>query len=131
MCVGAVLMTSAARSASVTVPVSVGPGGMVVLNPANVTAHHGDTVKWTCDSSGHTTTDTTAEPATEHQSRACHSGPAAVQRPVCTQQCSEPYSPGVSGPGRIVTGRFEALMRGRVVERWAVEGRDVRAGRPV
>ena len=86
MCVGAVLMTSAARSASVTVPASVGPGGMVVLNPANVTAHHGDTVKWTCDSSGHTTTDTTAEPATEHQSRAC----AAVPQP-----CNGPSAPAV------------------------------------
>lgn len=93
MCVGAVLITSAARSATVTVPVSVGPGGMVVLNPANVTAHHGDTVKWTCDSSGHTTTDTTAEPATEHQSRACHSGPAAVQRPVCTHSALSPTRP--------------------------------------
>jgi len=88
-----VLMTSAARSAAVTVPVSVGPGGMVVLNPANVTAHHGDTVKWTCDSSGHTTSDTTAEPATEHQSRACHSGPAAVQRPVCTHSALSPTRP--------------------------------------
>ena len=38
--VGAVLMTSAARSAATTVPVSAGPGGM-----------------W--DSSGHTTPDTT------------------------------------------------------------------------
>jgi plastocyanin len=57
--VGAVLMTSAARSAATTVPVSVGPGGMLVFNPANVTAHQGDTVKWTWDSSGHTTTDTT------------------------------------------------------------------------
>ena len=57
--VGAVLMTSAARSAAVTVPVSVGPGGMLVFNPATVTAHQGDTVKWTWGSSGHTTTDTT------------------------------------------------------------------------
>ena len=45
--VGAVLMTSAARSAAVTVPVSVGPAGMLVFDAANVTAHHGDTVKWT------------------------------------------------------------------------------------
>ena len=57
--VGAVLMTSAARSAATTVPVSVGPGSMVVFNPVNVTAHQGDTVRWTWDSSGHTTTDTT------------------------------------------------------------------------
>lgn len=52
-------MTSAAHSAATTVPVSVGPGGMLVFNPANVTAHQGDTVKWTWASSGHTTTDTT------------------------------------------------------------------------
>jgi plastocyanin len=32
---------------------------MLVFNPANVTAHQGDTVKWTWASSGHTTTDTT------------------------------------------------------------------------
>jgi plastocyanin len=57
--VGAVLITSAARSAATAVPVSVGPGGMLAFNPANVTAHRGDTVKWTWDSSGHTTTDTT------------------------------------------------------------------------
>lgn len=57
--VGAVLMTSAARSAATTVPVSVGPGGMLVFNPVNVTARQGDTVKWTWGSSGHTTTDTT------------------------------------------------------------------------
>jgi len=93
VCVGAVLMASAARSEAVTLPVSVGPGRMLVLNPANVAAHHGDTVKWTCDPSGQTTTDTTAEPATEHQSRACHSGPAAVQRPVCTHSALSPTRP--------------------------------------
>src|SRR5215212_3989045 len=45
--VGAVLMTSAACSAAVTVPVPVGPGGMLVFDPATVTAHQGDTVKRT------------------------------------------------------------------------------------
>jgi plastocyanin len=45
--VGAVLMTSAACSAAVTTPVSVGPGGMRVFDPATVTAHQGDTVKRT------------------------------------------------------------------------------------
>jgi hypothetical protein len=43
--VGAVLMTSVACSAAVTVPVSVGPGGMLAFDPATVTAHQGDTVK--------------------------------------------------------------------------------------
>jgi plastocyanin len=47
LAVGAVLMTSAARRAAVTVPVSVGPDGMLVFNPATGTAHQGDTVKWT------------------------------------------------------------------------------------
>jgi plastocyanin len=42
--VGAVLMTSAARSAATTVPVSVRPG-MLVFNPANVKAQQGDTAK--------------------------------------------------------------------------------------
>ena len=96
--VGAVLITSAARSAAVTVPVSVGPGGVLVFNPANVTARRGDTVRWASGSSGHTTTDTTGlglwdskirslhatfthKPATEHESRGCHGGHAAVQRP--------------------------------------------------
>jgi hypothetical protein len=32
---------------------------MLAFNPVNVTAHQGDTVKWTWGSSGHTTTDTT------------------------------------------------------------------------
>jgi plastocyanin len=70
--VGAVLMTSAARSAAVTVPVSVGPGGMLVFNPANVTAHQGDTVKWTWDSSGHTTTDTTGLGRWDSKIRSVH-----------------------------------------------------------
>jgi plastocyanin len=70
--VGAVLMTSAARSAAVTVPVSVGPGGMLVFNPANVTAHQGDTVKWTWDSSGHTTTDTTGLGLWDSKIRSVH-----------------------------------------------------------
>jgi YD repeat-containing protein len=52
-------MTSAARSAATTVPVSVGPGSMLVFNLVNVTARRGETVRWTWDSSGHTTTDTT------------------------------------------------------------------------
>ncbi|HVI36493.1 MAG TPA: hypothetical protein VM684_09715 [Gaiellales bacterium] len=39
--VGAVMITSAARSAAVTVPLSVGPGGMLVFNRVNVTAHQG------------------------------------------------------------------------------------------
>ena len=45
--VGAVLMTSAARRAAVTAPVSVGPAGILVFDPASVTAHQGETVKWT------------------------------------------------------------------------------------
>jgi plastocyanin len=58
-CAGAaaVGLTRAADAAPVTVPVSVGPSGMLVFSPVNVTAHQGDTVKWTWGSSGHTTTD--------------------------------------------------------------------------
>jgi plastocyanin len=70
--VGAVLMTSAARSAATTVPVSVGPGGMLVFNPVNVTAHQGDTVTWTWDSSGHTTTDTTGLGLWDSKIRSVH-----------------------------------------------------------
>lgn len=58
-CVGAaaVGLTRAAQGAPVTVPVTVGPSGMLVFNPVSVTAQQGDTVKWTWGSSGHTTTD--------------------------------------------------------------------------
>ena len=92
MCVGVVLMASAARSAAVAVPVPVGQGGMLVLNSADVATHHGDTVKWTC-ASGHTIADATAEPVTAHQSRRCHSDPAAVQRPVCIHSALSPTRP--------------------------------------
>jgi len=77
--VGAVLMTSAARSAATTVPVSVGPGGMLVFNPANVTSHQGDTVEWTWGSSGQTTADTTG--LRDSKIRSLHASVAAVMQP--------------------------------------------------
>jgi plastocyanin len=77
--VGAVLMVSAARSAATTVPVSVGPGGVLVFKPANVTAHQGDTVKGTWGSSGHTTADITG--LWDSKVRAVHASVAAVVRP--------------------------------------------------
>jgi len=39
-----------------TFNVTVGPGGMLVFDPASVTIHPGDQVKWTWDSGGHSTT---------------------------------------------------------------------------
>ncbi len=92
--VGAVLMASAARSAAATVPVSIGPGGMLVFNPANVTAHQGETVKWMWDSkirSVHATF--THKTATEHQPRECHGGHAAVQRPDRPHRALSPTRP--------------------------------------
>ena len=77
--VGAVLMVSAARSAATTVPVSVGSRGMLVLRPANVTAHQGDTVTWRWGSSGQTTTDTAG--IWDSKSRSLHASVAAVMRP--------------------------------------------------
>ena len=45
-CVGAaaVGLTRAAQGAPVTVPVTVGPSGMLVFNPVSVTAQQGDTL---------------------------------------------------------------------------------------
>src|SRR5215471_3196483 len=39
-----------------TFNVTVGPGGMLVFDPASVTINPGDQVKWTWDSGGHSTT---------------------------------------------------------------------------
>jgi plastocyanin len=79
--VGAVLMVSAARSAATTVPVSIGPGGVLVFNPANVTAHQGETVKGTWGSSGHTTTDGAGRGLWDSKVRAVHASVAALVRP--------------------------------------------------
>jgi len=77
--VGAVLMVSAARSAATTVPVSVGPRGMLVLHTANHTAHQGDTFKRTWGSSGQTTADTTG--LRDSKIRSLHASVAAVMQP--------------------------------------------------
>jgi plastocyanin len=77
--VGAVLMVSAARSAATRVPVSGGPRGMLVLHPANVTAHQGDAVTWRWGSSGQTTTDTAG--LWDSKMRSLHASVAAVMRP--------------------------------------------------
>jgi plastocyanin len=91
--VGGVLMVSAARSAATTVPVSVDPRGMLVLHPANLTAHRGDTVKWRWGSSGHTTTDTTG--LWDSKTRSLHASVAAVMRP-----CNDPTARRGSDPTR-------------------------------
>ena len=39
-----------------TFDVTVGPNGDLVFDPASVTIHPGDQVKWTWDSGGHSTT---------------------------------------------------------------------------
>jgi plastocyanin len=44
------------RASAATFNVTVGPGGNLVFMPSSVTIHPGDQVKWTWDSSGHTTT---------------------------------------------------------------------------
>jgi hypothetical protein len=76
--VGAVLITSAARSAALVVPVSVGPGGMLVFNPANGTAHQDTTGLSLWDSKIRSMRATfTHKLATEHQSR----GVMAVMQP--------------------------------------------------
>jgi len=77
--VGAVLMVSAARSAATTVPVSAAPHGMLVLHPANLTAHQGDTFKRTWGSSGRTTADTTR--LWDSKTRSLHASVAAVMQP--------------------------------------------------
>lgn len=77
--VGAVLMVSAARSASTTVPVSGGPRGMLVLHPANVTARQGDAVTWGWGSSRQRTTDTAG--LGDSKTRSLHASVAAVMRP--------------------------------------------------
>src|SRR5262245_58195543 len=43
-------------TATTTFNVTVGPGGMLVFDPASVTINPGDQVKWTWDSGGHSTT---------------------------------------------------------------------------
>jgi len=77
--VGAVLMVSAARSAATTVPVSAAPHGMLVLHPANLTAHQGDTFKRMWGSSGRTTADTTG--LWDSKTRSLHASVAAVMQP--------------------------------------------------
>jgi len=77
--VGAVLMVSAARSAATTVPVSAAPHGMLVLHPANLTAHQGDTFKRTWGSSGRTTADTTG--LWDSKTISLHASVAAVMQP--------------------------------------------------
>ena len=77
--VGAVLMVSAARSAATTVPVSAAPHGMLVLHPANLTAHQGDTFKRTWGSSGRTSADTTR--LWDSKTRSLHASVAAVMQP--------------------------------------------------
>src|SRR6266480_5866512 len=41
---------------AMTIDVTVGPGGDLVFSPSSVTIHSGDQVRWTWDSSGHSTT---------------------------------------------------------------------------
>src|SRR5438067_3556425 len=41
---------------AMTVDVTVGPGEDLVFSPSSVTIHSGDQVRWTWDSSGHSTT---------------------------------------------------------------------------
>ena len=43
-------------ASATTVDVTVGPGGNLVFSPSSVTIHPGDQVRWTWDSSGHSTT---------------------------------------------------------------------------
>ena len=43
-------------ASATTVNVTVGPSGNLVFDPASVTIHPGDQVKWTWDSGGHSTT---------------------------------------------------------------------------